>query len=78
MKKFIENLASKFTWNRAYWTAIIASWILMTASWLIPDPYAFAMLAPILGTTAFAVFAGLMWNKERKNRETDSADHTQS
>lgn len=68
MKKFVEHVASKFTWNRAYWTAIVASWVFMVASWLLPNPFAFATLAPMVGCCAFAVFAGWMNYKEERAR----------
>ena len=74
MKKFAE----KFTWNKAYWTGIIASWIFMTGSWLIPDPYAFALLAPMITSCAFAVFAGWMGYKEKRAHEAAAEDHIQA
>lgn len=78
MKKFFENQARKFTWNRAFWTTMGVAWILMLSTYVLPDGFALALVVPIIGLSAFSAFAAWMDHKEKTNRETDPDDHAQA
>lgn len=73
MKKFAE----KFTWNRAFWITFGISWTLMLLSYILPDGFALALVAPTIGLSAFSAFAAWMEHKEIRAREAAAVDHAQ-